>query len=91
MNFENVLKDAAREMGIELKGNLHEVRLYTIQRAAHLASIAGQPGWERAMRVERNNIALMLGIQLVTVADAADNRILGIIQGALATAAGGGL
>lgn len=81
------LERAARDTGAELRQSAAAVALYTTQRAAHLAAIAGQPGFDEAIIAEEHNVATYAGIAAVQSADAADQRVFGIIQGALAIAA----
>lgn len=78
-----MLKTAAQEQGRQLAANLDEVRDYARQRALHLATIVGQPGYETALKAEAHNVALRAGIAAVQAGDAADQRIIGIITGAL--------
>lgn len=81
--LERLLKDASRETGRDLKGNLAEVTMYAAERTSYLSTLVGQKGFEEAVRAERDNVALKAGIKSVKAADAADARIVGIIQGVL--------
>lgn len=81
--LETLLKDAARETGRDLQGNTVEITTYAAERTAYLSTLVGQPGFEEAVRAERDNVALKAGISAVKTADAADARIVGIIQGVL--------
>ena len=81
--LERLLKDAAKETGRDLKANLAEVTLYAAERTAYLSTLVGQPGFEEAVRAERDNVTLKSGIASVKAADAADARVVGIIQGVL--------
>lgn len=81
--FEALLQDAAREMGRDL-GDLSAVRAYAAQRALHLSTLVDQPGYELAIRAERNNVAAELGLDVTASADKFDQRLVGLIQGALA-------
>lgn len=63
--------------------NAASVAAYAAQRAAHLATIFGEPGFDEAVKAEIQNVALEAGIAAVDSADAADARIVGIITGAL--------
>lgn len=82
-DFERILKDAVKETGVELQQSTRAIALYMNERAIHLASISGQPGFEQALRAERNSVALKAGISAAHNADQADARILGLIQGLL--------
>lgn len=81
--LDRLLKDAAKESGRELKFNLAEVTMYAAERTAYLSTLVGQRGFEEAVRAERDNVALRAGIASVRTADAADARVVGIIQGVL--------
>lgn len=86
-DLKSLFESAIAETGIDLQQSAHDVALYTSQRMAHLALIVGLPGYEEALVAERDNVALFAGISAVNSADAADQRIIGIIQGALAIGA----
>jgi hypothetical protein len=85
--FNGWLAQAITATGASLKRSAAEVALYTAQRAAHLATLAGQPGFEEAVIAERDAVALFAGVKLVEEADAADARFHGLIEGVLAVAA----
>ena len=87
-NLKDLLEQAMRETVARLKRSAFEVAAYTTQRTTHLAGLAGQPGFAEAVTAERDAVATFAGIRAVGEADAADSRILGIIEGALAVAAG---
>ena len=82
------LKAALAETGRELGDTAEAVAAYARERAFHLATIQGQPGFELAVIAERDSILLFAGIQLVDEADAADERVKGILEGGLSVAAG---
>jgi len=86
-SFQRVLQDALRETGMQLKQSAVDVAVYAAGRAAHLTTIVGQPGFDEALRAERDNVVLFAGVSAVRTADAADQRIVGLIWGALAIAA----
>lgn len=79
-----ILKFEASAAGRDLTTALDDIRLYTVQRAAHLSTLVGQPGFQDAVRMERDNVALHAGIIASQQADVTDHRILGIIQAGLA-------
>jgi hypothetical protein len=87
-NMRRLLDEAIRETGRTLQQSATDVAAYAASRAAHLATIAGQPGFEEALRAERNAVAMFAGLSATAEADRADQRIVGIIHGALAIAAG---
>lgn len=78
-----LLEDAIRGTGKELKVSLDQLALYTAERSAVLATLVGQPGFEQAVTVERDNVALRGAIEIGRSAAAADQRTIGIIQGIL--------
>lgn len=87
-----LLKDVIDESGLELvSGGADEIAQYTSDRAAHLSLIVGQPGFEEAVRAERDNVMLMAASTIVRRGDAADallrERLLGLVQGGLAIGA----
>lgn len=81
--LERLLKDAAKETGRDLQFNTVAVAAYAAERTAYLSTLVGQPGFEEAVRAERDNVALKAGLTAVATADAADARLIGIIQGVL--------
>jgi len=90
MDYEQLLKDALEETGVNLRISKEFLVQYTAARAAHLTTIIGQPGYDRALRAERDSIALYAGLNATLQAEAADARIVGIIQAILFGLAGGG-
>jgi len=82
--LRDALDVAARETGRSLRKTSTEVAIYTAQRAAHLATIVGQNGHAEAVIAERDAVCLFAGISAVREADAADQRVVGIIHAALA-------
>ena len=84
--FSAALDTALKETGLQLQKSAHEVATYASLRSVHLAGAVGQKGFQEAVVAERDAVALYAGIQAVNNADAADNRLLGLIHGALAMA-----
>lgn len=82
--LEQQLKDAGRDLNVSAR----DVAAYASQRAAHLSTLVADPNFMDAVKAERDNVALYAGIKAVENADAIDNRVLGIIQGAIALGAG---
>ena len=82
-----LILDGVKETGVNLKISAAALALYTTERAAALSLAIGQPGFEEAVRAERDNVALKGGISAVLQGDAADARFVGLIQGALGLAA----
>jgi hypothetical protein len=82
--FKELLEKTVRETATELKVGAAELALYASERAAHLSSIVGQPGFNAAVQAERDNVAIKGAIKLQDQATRADERFLGLIHGALA-------
>jgi hypothetical protein len=83
-----LLRNATSEFGRSIKGNLKEVAAYTNARLAHLraAAAANEPGLDKALRAERDSIMLMTAGVTVKSADAFDQRLFGLVEGALSIA-----
>jgi hypothetical protein len=81
--FLEQLKLEIEDAGQDIKVSWDELRMYTAERANHLSAIVGKPGFELAVRAERDAIALKAGIAAVDTADQAGQRWLGMIQGTL--------
>jgi transcriptional regulator GlxA family with amidase domain len=85
--LKNLLESALAETKIELGRSTSEVATYMAATAARLATLIGLPGYEDAVIAARNNVALYAAIKATERADAAHERVVGIIQGALFLAA----
>lgn len=81
--FGDTLAQAIKAVGKDLGDDLDTLKLYAAQRAVHLSLIVGEPGYEEAVMIEAQNVALKAGILTVETADATDARVVGVIQGAL--------
>lgn len=81
--FMDLLTSAAEETGTDLTESLDSVRTVVAEQMAKLSLVVGEPGYDRAVKAARDNVALAAGLAAVEDADAADGRIIGIIQGAL--------
>jgi hypothetical protein len=86
--FRQLLEDAVKETGVDIEESLDSLALFMSERALHLSTIVAEPGFPQAVRAERNRVALHAGLSVAHDADKADHRMLGIVQGALALAAG---
>lgn len=86
--LRDAIEASLRETGGSLKRTSAEVATYTAQRAAHLATIVGQAGHAEAVIAERDAVCLFAGIAATREADAADQRVVGLIHGALALGLG---
>ncbi len=85
--FKNLLDDVVEETGTSFQAGTDAVALYASQRTAHLSTLVGQPGFMQAVRAERDNVAMYASLSVGDQANAMDNRLLGLIQGALAMGA----
>lgn len=81
--LKSLLLQAVKDTGRQLQTDAHDVAVYAAQRADHLATIATDPDFNQALLAERDAIALKAGVSAVSNADAADQRIVGLIHGAL--------
>lgn len=85
--------DALSEVRVDLAAaaNLDSVAQYASERAAHLSTLVDQPGFEQAVRAERDAVMLQLANTIVKRADVADRlareRLTGLVQGSLAMGA----
>lgn len=86
--LQGALEQALRDTGVSLQKSAADVAVYASQRAEHLATIAGQPGFDRALIAERDAVRIYAGRSSVREGDAADHRIHGIIEGGLAVLVG---
>ncbi len=77
----------AEEMGLELSDDLESVAEYAAQRADILSLAIGEPGFEFALKAERDNIALRSAHIGVERADDIDAKILAATRGGLVLAA----
>lgn len=85
--FEQLFKDAAAETGIELAGSASTLAKFAADQAAGLSKIKGEAGFQDAVLAARDSVALKAGISASRAASAAEQRVVGIIQGSLRIAA----
>ena len=83
MSPEDLLKDALSETGITLNVSKDALLRYVAERGAHLATLSADPGFARALRAERNAVALYAGLNASLQAEAVESRIVGVISGVL--------
>lgn len=81
--FGALVTSAIADIGAQLSVDLEDLKTFAAERTAFLATIVDQVGYESALAAEIDNVCLRAGINAVQTADAADERIVGIIQGAL--------
>lgn len=85
--FEAMLSSSLKETGARVKQVPAEIALYMSERSAHLSTIVNEPGFDQAVRAERNNVAMRAGIATHNAASQMDFQLLGLIEGALRVAA----
>ncbi len=83
MSPEELLRSALEETGVSLKISTDELARYVAQQAATLLKAVGEPGFDKALIAARNAVALKAGLNATLEAEAADARIVGVIQGVL--------
>lgn len=82
--FEGLMKDTFGGLGKELKfTTFEELALFMEERTLHLAGIVEEPGYPDAVLAERDAIAIKAGIVTTRAGSLVDQRILGVISGAL--------
>lgn len=81
--IQNVLEQALEETGTEITNTTARVARYATERALHLSTLVADPGYELAVVAERDNVALFAGLDLTGNADAMEQRVVGLIHGAL--------
>lgn len=81
-----MLEQAAKEAGEEI--NLEGLWDYAKERAEHLASCYGEPGFAEAVEAEADNVRMKAGIAAVAAGKVADAKLQGMVVGALRIVAG---
>jgi len=84
--LKELLETTLKEAGMSLEQDAQELLAYTQERINHLQSMVGQPGFDEAVLVERDNVLLKAGLIAAGEADQMDARILALIQGILLVA-----
>lgn len=85
--FLALLKSTAKDIGVDLAAAKEEVAAFMAERAAHLATISHEPGFDLAVKAEVQSIAMQAGLSGATAAAATERRWLDVIGGALYIAA----
>ena len=67
----------------QISSSIDDASGYGAARAAHLANAVGQPGFDEAVRAERDNVALRIGILGVNNTEEVEARLAGVLHGAL--------
>ena len=73
-DFLALVSAQASEIGVELTEDLQGAAQFASERAAHLASIVGEPGFSEALIAERDAVALRVTGDAIDRADALDAR-----------------
>jgi len=85
--FVDLLLDAGSTFGAQFAETPAELAQYMAERAEHLSRISGEPGFELAVEAEQDAIALRAGLIVSDSTRVVDQRIWGLIGGALRIAA----
>ena len=88
-NLQDTITAAARRLEIDLAVDADKLRAIGAQLVIDLSLAFGEPGYTEALDAASDIIALEAGISAVSVGDAADKELRGVIFGFLAAAAGG--
>lgn len=81
--IETQFQRMLEEFGRTLKVEAAVVAAYAAERTEHLSLIVDEPGFGEAVLAERDNVLLRAGIAATRSADVVDQRLAGLIQGAL--------
>ena len=85
--FKELLEDTLEGLGRDVETDLDAIANYMVERTEHLSDSVGEPGFNEAVLAERDNIILAAGILITKEGDRADQRIAGVITGAIRIAA----
>lgn len=88
-DITQALDSALKDTGRSLKVSTAEFAQHVTERGAYLASVAGQVGFDLAMRAEEEGCRIVGGVKAVHEADGVDGKILGIVSLSLRVLAGG--
>lgn len=82
-DLSGLLKDILKESGTHLNGDVSELVIMVDEATVRLASLVGDPGFDIAVRAERDAIQLRFAIAACAQARAIEHRIVGVIHAAL--------
>lgn len=82
-DFRALLEDAIDETGASLSTSSDELAAYMSERSMHLSTITAEPGFAQAVKREATNVAMRAGLEASENAAAVDQRLFGMIAGAL--------
>lgn len=78
-DFLALVTTQAQEIGVELTDDLQGAAQFASERAAHLSTIVGEPGFSEALTAERDAVALRVTSAAIDRADALDQRFQAFI------------
>lgn len=82
-DIRTLLEEAVNGMRKDLRGGVETLVTYTAARTAYLSTLVGKKGFEQAVIIERDNVAIRCAIEVGRNASGADQRLIGIIQAVL--------
>ncbi len=71
------------EASHNVEGDIYQCKTYIAERMQHLATLATLPGFDEAVKAERDAIAIALATASTIRADRFDEKILALLRGAL--------
>lgn len=81
--FLALLDAELKDVQHDFKVSRGELAIYMSERAQHLSLAVNEPGFDRVVLAERNNVALRAGLLISENASSLNDRLLGLIGGAL--------
>lgn len=88
-NLTDQFAASLKATGADLSASGEAIADYSVERAAHLATIANEPGIGEAVEAEAYRVWLFAARREVRFADAADHHAVGLIRGLLLGLAAG--
>ncbi len=86
-DLADLVQQAGKDAGLDLRTSAADVAAYAEKRVAHLRLAVGEPGFDRALKAEADNVLMYALEKSIDSADANDARLWGLIAGALSIAA----
>lgn len=81
--FGEIIEGCIADFSGSVGDGIDALREYAAKRTLHLASIVDQPGYEYAVRIEVQNVAMKAAQLAVNTADGFDRTLIGVVTGAL--------
>lgn len=85
--FKTLFTQFVEDTGASFGASVDELAIYASEEAARLSSAINEPGFDHLVTAARDNVVLRAALQAVDEADKTDQRLLGLVQGALRFAA----